>query len=218
MKLFIGNKKYSSWSFRPWIALKVKAIPFEEVLVPFNMAEGNPEFKKFAPHGKVPTLRDDDTTIWESLAIMEYAADRFPDAGLWPSDMKDRAKARAISCEMLAGFTGLRRAFPMNMAREPKPHTITPRVEKDLTRITQIWSECLEASEGPFLFGGFTIADAMFAPVVSRIFTYQLSDDKTVLDYSQTIRALPAYQEWEEAGKAEPWYVAEDEIDDPNFS
>lgn len=217
MKLFIGNKKYSSWSFRPWIALKQKNIPFEEILVPFNMAEGNPEFQNFAPHGKVPTLLDGETRVWESLAIMEYVADKFPDAGLWPTEMADRAKARAVSCEMLSGFTGIRSAFPMNMAREPKPHDINPAVKKDLKRITQIWSECLTASNGPFLFGDFTIADAMFAPVVSRIHTYQLSEDKNVVAYSQAMRALPAYQEWEEAGKAEVWYVAEDEIDDPNF-
>ena len=217
MKLFIGNKKYSSWSFRPWIALKQKSIPFEEVLVPFNMAEGNPEFQAFAPHGKVPTLLDGKTRVWESLAIMEYIADKFPDAGLWPENVAERAKARAVSCEMLSGFTGIRGSFPMNMARDPKPHDINTRVQKDLKRITQIWSECLAASNGPFLFGAFTIADAMFAPVVSRIHTYQLSRDENVAAYSKTMRALPAYQEWEDAGKAEPWYVAEDEIDDPNF-
>lgn len=217
MKLFIANKKYSSWSFRPWIALKVKSIPFEEVLVPFNMAEGNPEFKKFAPHGKVPTLVNGEATVWESLAIMEYAADKFPDAGLWPTDIADRAIARAISCEMLSGFTGLRGAFPMNMAREPKPHKISARVQKDLVRITEIWSECLSVSNGPFLFGAFTIADAMFAPVVSRIHTYQLSDHPSVSSYSAAMKALPSYLEWEDAGKAEPWYVAEDEIDDPKF-
>lgn len=213
MKLFIANKKYSSWSLRPWIALMHKGIAFEEVLVPFDMANGNPEFQTFSPNGKVPILVDGEITIWESLAIMEYVAEKHPDKGLWPENPAARAKARAISCEMLAGFTALRGAFPMHMAREPKAYPVNQAIQKDLNRITQIWSECLAASDGPFLFGDFTIADAMFAPVVNRIHTYQLSDHDIVRQYSRTIQALPAYKAWQQAGQAEPWYVAEDEID-----
>lgn len=213
MKLFIANKKYSSWSFRPWIALTHKAIAFEEVLVPFDMANGNPEFQKFSPHGKVPILVDGETTIWESLAIMEYVAEKFPEKGLWPHAPVERARARAISCEMLSGFIALREAFPMHMGRAPKPYAVSAAVQKNLTRITHIWGECLTASNGPFLFGDFTIADAMFAPVISRIHTYQLSNDEIVGQYSRTIQALPAYKAWQQAGQAETWYVAEDEID-----
>lgn len=215
MKLFIANKNYSSWSFRPWLAMKQANIPFEEVLVPFDMAAGNPEFKAFAPHGKVPTLVDDTTTVWESLAIMEYIADQFPDACLWPKDKKQRAMARAISCEMLAGFTALRGAFPMNMRRPPENHPISESVQKDIDRITHIWTECLDQNDGPFLFGGFTIADAMYAPVVSRFHTYGLTRDPKSLEYMANIRSLEHYKNWEEEGRLEPWYVAEDEIDDP---
>ena len=212
MKLYIGNKKYSSWSFRPWIGLRAKAIAFEEILVPFDMAAGNPEFKTFSPTGKVPCLVDDDLTVWESLAILEYASEKYPEAGLWPSDGKARAKARAISCEMLGGFSGLRNECPMNMAREPKPLSVSDVAKKDVSRIETLWSECLEKSGGPFLFGDFTIADAMFAPVVNRLEIYCLSEHAAVLDYSKALKGMKAWQEWEEAGRAEPWYVAEDEV------
>lgn len=213
MKLYIANKKYSSWSFRPWLALTQKAIPFEEVLVPFDMVNGNPAFKKFSPNSKVPILVDGETTVWESLAIMEYVAEKYPDRGLWPEHPVARAKARSIACEMLSGFTALRGAFPMHMAREPKAYPVNDDVQKDLNRITKIWGQCLADHGGPFLFGDFTIVDAMFAPVANRIHIYELSDDSITQQYSSTIRAMPAYQAWQEAGKAETWYVAEDEID-----
>lgn len=212
MKLYIGNKKYSSWSLRPWIGLKAKGISFDEVLVPFDMAAGNPGFRKFSPTGKVPCLVDGDLTVWESLAILEYAADKFPDAGLWPEDIKARATARAVSHEMHGGFGALRNECPMNMARDPNPLEVSDAVRKDVSRIEALWDECLENHDGPFLFGEFSIADAMFAPVVNRLQIYCLSESDAVQQYTQAMQALPAWKEWDEAGRAEAWYVEEDEV------
>lgn len=211
MKLYIGNKKYSSWSMRPWIGMRVKGIEFEEVLVPFDMAAGNPEFQKFSPTGKVPCLVDGDLTIPESLAILEYAADKYPMHNLWPKDVRARASARAISHEMHGGFQGLRRECPTNWARRHEPLEVSERVRRDVVRIEQIWDECLQNSGGPFLFGEFSNADAMYAPVVNRLEIYCLSNPDQVMRYTGAMQALPAWIEWEEAGKAEPWIVEEDE-------
>lgn len=211
-QLFIGNKNYSSWSFRPWIGLKQAGIPFTEELVPFDFKNGNPAFRPFSPTMKVPVLKDGSLTVWESLAVLEYAADVFPDAGLWPGDVGLRAHARAISAEMHAGFTALRSACPMNMRREPGRIGIDGKVQADIDRIVAIWRECLDRSGGPFLFGGFTIADAMFAPVVSRFATYLLSDDPVAAAYSAAMMSLPAWIEWQEAAMQEPWTVEEEEV------
>ncbi len=211
MKLFIANKNYSSWSFRPWLALRVKEIPFEEILVPFDMPNGNPDFARFSPTGKVPVLQDGDLTVWESLSILEYLADRFPAAGLWPGGVSDRALARSIASEMHSGFLALRAECPMNMRRDHKTLQVSGDVHRNVRRITAIWQDCLDKSGGPFLFGGFTNADAMFAPVVNRMAIYRLSNDQVVQAYSATMTSLPAWAEWQEAGRAEPWIVEEDE-------
>ena len=211
MKLYIGNKKYSSWSFRPWIGMSEKEVEFEEVLVPFNMADGNSEFKKFSPTGKVPCLVDGDLTVWESLAILEYMADRFPDKGFWPENIETRARARSISHEMHGGFSGLRNECPMNMAREHSTIPVSDQVRADVVRVEQIWDRALQSSGGPFLFGEFTIADAMFAPVVNRLEVYCLSNDEAVAEYTSSMKSLKSWQLWEEAGRAEPWIVDEDE-------
>ncbi len=211
MKLFVANKNYSSWSFRPWLALRVKNISFDEVFVPFDMPNGNPEFAKFSPTNKVPVLQDGDLTVWESLAILEYLADRFPSAGLWPGGTADRAMARSVASEMHTGFLALRSECPMNMRREHKALQVSDGVHRDVRRITEIWRDCLDRSGGPFLFGGFTNADAMFGPVVNRLAIYRLSDDPAVRSYSESMTSLPAWNEWQEAGRAEPWIVEEDE-------
>ena len=211
MKLYIGNKNYSSWSFRPWLGLRVKDIPFEEVLVPFDMENGNPEFIKFSPTGKVPCLQDGDLTVPESLAILEYAAELFPEKALWPDDIGVRAHARAVSHEMHGGFGSLRNECPMNMRRKHEAIDVSDGVRKDVARIETIWAECLERYGGPFLFGEFTIADAMFAPVVNRLEIYQLSNSDSVKQYSVAMKSLPAWKEWDNAGRAEPWVVDEDE-------
>lgn len=212
MKLYITNKNYSSWSLRVWLAMKVKAIPFEEELAVYNEANHNQHFYEFSPSKKVPTLKYGELTIWESMAILEFLAETFSDKALWPKESKQRAWARAISNEMHAGFMGLRSECPMNIRRAPRSITVSDAVKNEVKRIEKIWSECLEQSEGPFLFGEFTIADAMFAPVVNRLETYQLSSNENVLRYTQAIKNLPAWQEWETASKEEPWHIESEEF------
>ena len=211
MRLYIGNKKYSSWSFRPWIAMQAKGIEFEEVLIPFNNDAVNPKYKEFSPTSKVPALIDRDISIWESMAILEYLAEAFPKNNLWPEDKKARAHARAISNEMATGMFGIRGECPMNMAREISAIKVSDAVKKDVSRIEAIWDECLSTYGGPFLFGEFTIADAMFAPVVNRIEKYELSSHSAVIAYLKTMKALAAYKAWEDAGAAEAQVVEADE-------
>ncbi|MEL6187118.1 MAG: glutathione S-transferase family protein, partial [Myxococcota bacterium] len=176
MKLYIGNKNYSSWSFRPWMALSVHEIPFEEVLRPFDVENDFADFFEFSPTGKVPVLEDGAIKVWESLAIMEYVAERSPEKGLWPKDPARRAWARSVAHEMHAGFLALRGACPMNMRRRVEALAVDDAVRKDVRRIEAIWTETLKASGGPYLFGEtYTIADAMYAPVVNRFEIYQLS-------------------------------------------
>lgn len=209
--LYIGNKNYSSWSLRPWIGMRATGIAFEERLVPFDMAGGNPAFKTFSPTGKVPVLVDDGVTLWESLAILDHVARKHPGSGLWPEDPALRSKAMAMSSEMVSSFQALRAACPMNMRRDRRPIALTPAILADVTRIQTLWSECLEQNSGPFLLGGFSIADAMFAPVVNRLDVYAFEIRPDVAGYMTRMKALPAWQEWEAAGRAEPWVVEEDE-------
>lgn len=211
MRLYIGNKNYSSWSFRPWIAMKAKGIDFEEVLVPFDDEGGNPKFKVFSPSGKVPTLVNGDLTVWESLAILEYLADIFPEKGFWPEDINTRALARAVANEMHGGFGGLRGECPMNIRREVRAIDVSDAVRKDVARVETLWSECLEKSGGPFLFGEFCNADAMFAPVVNRLEKYDLSNHDAVLAYRKAMKSHSAWIEWEEAALKEIWIVPADE-------
>lgn len=212
MRLYIGNKNYSSWSFRPWIAMTAKAVDFEEVLVPFDDDAGNPRFREFSPTGKVPVLVDGGLTVWESLSILEYLADRFPERGFWPEDAKARARARSVACEMHAGFFALRNACPMNIRRKIGAIASTDMLRKDVARIGTLWEECLERSGGPFLFGAFSNADAMYAPVVNRLEVYALADHPAVAAYSEAMKALPAWIEWQKAAFAEPWTVPADEV------
>ncbi|UDF31601.1 UNVERIFIED_ORG: glutathione S-transferase family protein [Roseateles sp. XES5] len=209
--LYVGNKNYSSWSFRPWIALEAAGVPFTDRVIPFDFAAGNPEIRKVSPTGKVPVLHHGDAKVWESLAIIEYAAELFPDAGLWPQDRAARAEARAISMEMLSGFRALRNACPMNIRRKPGRIDVPADVADDVARIETLWKDALARSGGPFLFGAFCAADAMYAPVVNRFEAYCLTEDETVLAYMARMKAHPAWQKWQAAAVAEPWIVAEDE-------
>ncbi len=209
--LYIGNKNYSSWSFRPWIGLTVAGIDFEERLVPFDMKAGNPEFASFSPTNQVPVLVDDDVTIWQSLAILDHVARKHPESNLWPADAMVRSRAMAASCEMLSSFQALRGACPMNMRRQRQAIAVTPDVTKDVGRIETLWAECLAASGGPFLFGDFSLADAMFAPVVNRLDVYAFEVSPITRRYMDTVKVLSAWQDWEAAGRAEPWIVEEDE-------
>jgi glutathione S-transferase len=209
--LYIANKNYSSWSMRPWLAMRVAGIDFEEVLVPFDEQAGNVAFRSFSPTGKVPVLRHGSVLVWESLAILDYLADLHPDKALWPERLPERAVARSICAEMHAGFSGLRSECPMNMRRPRRAIAISEKARRDVQRIETIWRDALRSSGGPFLFGAFTNADAMFAPVVNRLDVYDLTDDPDVRAYMDRIASLPAWREWAEAGRAEPWIVEEDE-------
>lgn len=210
--LYIGNKNYSSWSMRPWIGLTAAGIPFEERLIPFDFAAGNPLFRDISPTGRVPVLHHGALRVWESLSIMEYAAELFPDAGLWPEDVGDRAMARSISMEMLSGFRALRNACPMNIRREKGKIKLPEGVTDDVRRIEDIWRDMRRRSGGPFLFGRFSAADAMYAPVVSRFDVYDLVSSGDTLEYMAAVQAHPAWIAWREAAKVETWVVPEDEV------
>lgn len=213
LTLVIGNKNYSSWSLRPWLALSHTGESFEEVVIPLYQERSKVEILKHSPTGKVPVLLHGDRAIWESLAICEYLAEMFPAAKLWPEDSGARAHARAVAAEMHAGFVALRQAMPMNI-RARRPQSWFPQeVRKDIERITSIWEECRRkyARHGPFLFGSFTNADAMFAPVATRFQTYGVKVSAVPDEYMSTVLALPAMKRWTEQAHAETWTIASSE-------
>jgi glutathione S-transferase len=220
LKLYIGNKNYSSWSMRPWVLLTQAGVPFEEVMVRFDSFEAGSNFKntmaKVSPTGKVPALVDGELKIWDTLAIAEYAAEQFPDKHLWPQDKAARAVARSVCAEMHAGFTGLRGNCPMNIeAALPEIGQIVwrdkPAVQTDVKRIVELWSELLLKYKGPMLFGEFSAADAYFAPVCMRFNTYALPLPKNIADYVERVTNLPAVQAWIKAALAEKDFVEMDE-------
>lgn len=215
LKLILGNKNYSSWSLRPWIAMRHAGIDFEEEVIPLYESGSAGRIAVYSPAGKVPILLDGDIVIWDSLAILEYVAEKFPKAQLWPADPKARAHARAISAEMHAGFVNLRRNCPMNMRRESRKRELTVEVAADIRRIEQIWTDCRVrfGDGGPFLFGAFSAADAMYAPVVSRFASYAIDVGSAAEAYMTSVMALPAWSEWREAGLVEPWVMPGNELD-----
>jgi len=217
LTLIIGNKNYSSWSFRPWIAMKAFGIAFDEVVISLNAEDFKPRLLKVSGTGKVPTLIDGDIKVWESLAILEYLAEKFLGKKLWPADTAARAHARAIASEMHAGFVPLRRALPMNMWRPVMKRELDAEVTANAARIDAMWSECRASfgQGGPFLFGGFGAADAMYAPVVARFHTYAVKVGAASRAYMDAMMALPAWTEWTAAAVREPWVLAEDEVDWP---
>jgi glutathione S-transferase len=206
LKLVIGNKNYSSWSMRPWLALRANDIAFEEVFIPLYTGEADKQrILDVTPSGKVPALVDGDITVWDSLAIIEYAAERFPEARLWPEDRAARAHARSISAEMHSGFMALRNECGMNLHRPIGAIALSADARANIARVQEIWIECRQryGRSGPFLFGAFSGADAMFAPVVHRFRTYAIELAPEAADYMKAIMALPAFREWTEAGLAE---------------
>lgn len=217
LKLVIGNKNYSSWSLRPWIAMKVAGIAFEEEVISLSATDFKTRLSKVSGTGKVPALVDGDVHVWESLAILEYLAEQYPHAGLWPADPAPRALARAIAAEMHAGFSPLRRHLPMNMWRPVRPRQLTPEVKANVRRVEEIWIDCRAryGTGGPFLFGPFGAADAMYAPVVARFHTYAVEVAEAARKYMDAVTALPAWAEWRAAALAEPWVLPEDEVDWP---
>jgi glutathione S-transferase len=217
LQLFIGNKNYSSWSMRPWIAMKVAGIAFEETLISLNAPDFKPRLLAVSGTGKVPTLVDGPVKVWESLAILEYLAEKFPAAGLWPKHSAARALARAVATEMHGGFIPLRRLLPMNMWRPVIKRELTPDAAANVKRIEEMWTDCRTryGQNGPFLFGAFGAADAMYAPVVARLHTYAVDVSAVTRTYMNAVMALPAWREWHEAGVKEPWVLPEDEVDWP---
>jgi glutathione S-transferase len=207
LTLLIGNKNYSSWSLRPWLVLRMAGIDFEEVRIPLYEPGSNAELLRHSPAGKVPILRDGDLVIWDSLAICEYAAELAPRAKLWPDDRAARAHARSISAEMHSGFVAMRTSMPMNLrvagARLAVPPS--PAVQADVARVVAIFEDCRarHAAHGDFLFGGFTIADAMYAPVATRLRSYGVSLPARSQAWVDAIFALPPMRDWVAAGVAE---------------
>jgi glutathione S-transferase len=215
MKLVIGDKNYSSWSMRPWLLVKHFGIPFEEVLIELDEANTKASILAFSASGKVPCLiTDDGFSVWDSLAIAETLAERFPQHAMWPRDANARARARSVSAEMHSSFVELRNQMPMNIRKVKPGAGATPGALADIARVDALWRECLAASGGPFLFGEFSIADAMYAPVVMRFNSYQPKLSPEAAAYAQRVNALPAVAEWVEAGRRETHVVADDELDD----
>jgi glutathione S-transferase len=215
--LLIGNKNYSSWSLRPWIAMKVAGIAFAEQVISLDAADFKERARKISGTGKVPALADGETKVWESLAILEYLAEKFPDARLWPAEAGARAHARAVAAEMHAGFTPLRRHYPMNVRRPVQRREPTPEAAEKIGRIDTMWTDCRArfGQSGAFLFGAFGAADAMYAPVVSRFHTYGVDVGPVARAYIAAVMGLPAWAEWCAAARQEPWVLPHDEVDWP---
>jgi glutathione S-transferase len=220
LKLYIGNKNYSSWSMRPWVLLRQADIPFEEHKVRFDSFGGESNFKatilRLNPAGRVPVLVDDGLEIWDSLAIAEYVAEKFPDKQLWPADARARARARSVCAEMHSGFSALRSHCPINVEASLTHIGALiwrdqPAVRADVQRIIAMWTELLEQHKGPMLFGEFSIADAYFAPVCMRLKNYGLPVPGHVTDYIRRVCALPAVKAWVEDALAEKDFVEFDE-------
>ena len=204
LKLIIGNKNYSSWSLRPWLALRMLDIPFTEELRPFVDHGSHDKFRAFSPTGRVPLLVDGPIEVWDSLAIVEYVAETYP--ALWPTDRAARAYARSVSAEMHSGFSALRNICTMNCGLRVELRDRSPALEQDLARIDEIWTIGLTRFGGPFIAGDrFTAADAFFAPVALRLQTYGISLSAQSDAYADRLRALPPMVEWYEAGLAEIW-------------
>jgi len=216
LSLVVGNKNYSSWSMRPWVLLRQFDIPFTERLIKFHSADWDANITKVSPSKLVPILWEDGLgtgfSTWDSLAIMERVADLFPDKAIWPRDAQQRARARSVAAEMHSGFRALRGAMPSNIRGSYPGKGHTPDALKDVARIKTLWDECLQASGGPFLFGEFSAADAMYAPVVVMRFpTYGVQLEGALREYSQAMHNAKGVADWINDSKAETDFVADDE-------
>jgi glutathione S-transferase len=209
LKLILANKAYSSWSLRPWILLAQLKIPFEEVVIPMNQPETRATMLKYAPTGKCPSLQDGKIAVWESLATIEYIAEAYPEKPVWPKGKAARAHARSLASEMHAGFTALRQACPTNFRRPVRAIPLHDEVKADVARIEAAWAQARATfgRGGPFLFGRFSAADAMFAPVVNRFHVYDVPVSSPTRDYMETIMALPVWKAWVADAHAEPWRI-----------
>ena len=208
LTLVIGNRNYSSWSLRPWLAMKHAGVAFDELRVPLNQPDTKARILRHSPSGRVPCLVDGALAVWDSMAICEYVNEQYAGGSLWPRDVAERARARSVTAEMHSGFAALRTHMSMDIrGRHPDRGAAAaarPDVGADIARIQSIWTDCLAASGGPFLFGGFSIADAFYAPVVTRFRTYAVALPARLSAYADAVFALPAMQEWAAAAAAEP--------------
>ena len=212
--LVIGNKNYSSWSLRGWLMAKIAGIEFEEIVVPLDLPETQPTIRKHSPSGRVPVLLHRGLAVWESLAIAEYLNETKSDAALLPKEPAARAHCRAIAGEMHSGFANLRSALPMNLKAHYPGFKVWAGAQADINRVSEIWHECLAKYGGPFLFGKMPmLADAMYAPVVTRFLTYDVKLDPASAGYCKAVMALPAMQDWVAAAKAEPDEVEELDVE-----
>ena len=213
--LVIGNKNYSSWSLRPYMALAMAGIDFEEKLITFGEPAFGKAVVKISKAGLVPILVHGKNTVWDSLAIMEYAAETWSDRNLWPKNKAARAMARSVSAEMHSGFRNLRNACPMNLRRAIKPVAMNDDIRVDVARLEALWKECRSAHGrgGPFLFGKFSIADAMFTPIVTRFETYDIKVSNDTQHYMNAVMATPAFHDWKADGLKEKSLYLEDEVD-----
>jgi glutathione S-transferase len=210
MRLYVGNKNYSSWSLRAWLPMRHLGLAFEEEVLPLDLPESKKQILARSPSGRVPCLVDGDLVIWDTLAIGEYLAEKHP---LWPEDRGARATARAISAEMHAGFAALRRELPMNVRAEGRRVTPSAEAKADIARIVAIWNDTRArfGKNGPFLFGAFSLADAFYAPVATRMRTYGVALEGHARAWVDTVLAMPAMKEWAEAAKKESWTIEADE-------
>ncbi len=213
--LVIANKCYSSWSLRPWLLMKQLGVAFDEITIPLDLPDTKAKVLTYSPAGKVPILIHGDVAVWESIAIMEHVGDAYS-APVWPADLKARAMARSVAAEMHAGFSALRSSCPMNLGKKFAASDRGEAVARDVARFSEIVHQARErfGAGGPFLFGAFSAADAMYAPLVTRLDTYSIALDATTRAYADTILSLPAFQEWRSAAMQEEWIVDADEVDE----
>lgn len=213
--LVIANKCYSSWSLRPWLLMRQFGIAFEEIVIPLDLPDTKAKVLEHSPAGKVPILIDGDATVWESIAIMEHVGEAYG-AAVWPADRAARAMARSVAAEMHAGFSALRSACPMNLGKKYAQKDRGEAVARDAARFAAIVRQARErfGAGGPFLFGAFSAADAMYAPLVTRLDTYSIPLDDVTRAYADTILSLPVFQEWRSAALKETWIVDADEVDE----
>lgn len=215
--LVVGNKNYSSWSLRPWLALRQAGVQFRELVIPLYRPESRDKILEQSPSGRVPALRHGRVVVWDSLAICEYVAELFPEASLWPAEREARAVARSICAEMHSGFAALRANMGMNARAHLPGLGRTPDSLRDIDRVRSLWTDSRRrfGKDGPFLFGRFSIADAMYAPVVLRFRTYEVELDAALREYCAAMLALPALEEWIAAARSEPWSI--DWVEYPNI-
>ena len=214
MKLIIGNKNYSSWSLRPWLLMKEKGVSFDEIKIPLYIEGSKEALMKYSPSGKVPALIDSDVTVWDSLSICEYINDKYPDLGCWPQAPASRALARSVSNEMHSGFFEIRNRLPMNCRKKMVVSDIPDSLARDIERVCDIWRVCLQTESGPggYLFGEFSIADAMYAPVVLRFESYGIEVGDIERRYMDVVLANPELRAWVAEGVVEKEYLEECEL------